>query len=120
MHSDNIKLDDDGIPVLEDRVPADTTPAAETEAAAGPDLTDEEQIGQLLQSESVHMLLEDLTEDLQKMVSWKIESFLKEELGRLVQDATRESASRLSDEIRTQLQLALPELLAKINKQAKS
>ncbi|HFD81097.1 MAG TPA: hypothetical protein ENK05_12015 [Gammaproteobacteria bacterium] len=113
---DGIKLDENGIPVLEQ--PLDTAtpePAAQEKAA---DLRDEARIEALLQNESVARLLDDLTEDLHKLVSWKIENFLKEEINRLVHEATEQGAARLSEDIRVQLELALPQLLAEVATQA--
>ena len=77
-------------------------------------------IEQLLHEPEIEQLIDDLTEDLQKMITWKIESFLKEEITRLVHDAAEQSAPKLAQDIHTQLQLALPDILAKLAEQAKS
>lgn len=111
MSSESIKIDADGIPVLEDIV----TQKEDVAAQGRPpplDLSDSELIQRLLQTPSVQQALDDVTEDLQKMMAWKLESFLKEELNKLVRDAIQESGPRLSQDIRTQLELALPDLLA--------
>ena len=115
MDSDPIKLDDKGVPLLENAVSLDELGST----AAAPDLTDHDLISRLLENEDVRHMLDDITEDLQKMVAWKIESFLKEEVTRLIQDATEQSAPRLAQDIRTQLQLALPELIAKLAEQSR-
>ena len=116
MDPKQIKLDEHGIPVLQNAVSAD-----ELSNDTGPppaDLTDHEQIGELLREETIQQVLNDITEDLQKLVAWKIESLLKEEFSRLISAATEQSASKMSEDIRTHLQLALPDLLARIAKQA--
>ena len=115
MTTDPIKLDEQGVPVLENAVSLDeldsTTPA--------PDLADHNLVNQLLEHEALQGILDDITEDLQKMVAWKIETFLKEEVNRLIQDATEQSAPRLAQDIRTQLQLALPDLIARLVEQSR-
>ena len=78
------------------------------------DLTDHEKIAELLDEEAIRQMLDDITDDLQKLVAWKIESLLKEEFSRLIREATEQSASKMSEDIRTHLQLALPDLLARI------
>ncbi|HHH44155.1 MAG TPA: hypothetical protein ENK49_08455 [Gammaproteobacteria bacterium] len=115
MTTDPIKLDEQGVPVLENAVSLDELDGA----AAAPDLTDHDLINQLLEHEALQGILDDITEDLQKMVAWKIESFLKEEVTRLIQDATEQSAPRLAQDIRTQLQLALPGLIARLVEQSR-
>jgi len=117
MNSDPIKLDDNGVPVLENAVTLDEL-GGEPETPRA-DLTDHDLINHLLKDEAVQHILDDITEDLQKMVAWKIETFLKEEITRLIQDATEQSAPRLAQDIRTQLQLALPGLIAKLAEQSK-
>lgn len=113
-----MKIDNDGIPVLEERVPLDA--AAATQQAPGLDLTDHDQINQLLGTPAIQQILDDITEDVQKLVTWKIESLLKEEVNKLIHEATENSAPKLTQDIRTQLQLALPELLANIVRQART
>ena len=116
MDTEQIELDEHGIPVLQNAVNAD-----ELASDAGPppaDLTNHEQIGELLHEETIQRVLDDITEDLQKMVAWKIESLLKEDFTRLIREATEQSASKMSEDIRTHLQLALPDLLARIARQA--
>ena len=116
MDTEQIELDENGIPVLQNAVNAD-----ELASDAGPppaDLTNHEQIGELLHEETIQRVLDDITEDLQKMVAWKIESLLKEDFTRLIREATEQSASKMSEDIRTHLQLALPDLLARIARQA--
>jgi hypothetical protein len=61
---------------------------------------------------TVQTLLDDMSEDLQKLVSWKMEELLKEQLSLLIKQAAEDSAPKLAEDIRTQLQLALPGLLA--------
>jgi len=116
MEPESIKLDENGIPVLENTVAPDAP--AEEQAPPAADLTDQELVERLFQEETVQQMLDDLTEDLQKMVAWKIESFLQEEVCKLIKVATDQSAEKLSQDIRTQLQLALPDLLTKIAEQA--
>ena len=116
MDLEKIKLDENGIPVLQNAVSAD-----ELASDAGPppaDLTDREQLGELLHEETIQRVLDDITEDLQKLAAWKFESLLKEEFSRLIREAPEQSASKMSEDIRTHLQLALPDLLARIAKQA--
>jgi len=112
MDNESLELDENGIPILRDAVTLE-------ELGTAPDLGDPELIERLLQEAPIQQMLDDVTEDLQKMVAWKIETLLKEEFSRIVKDVTEQSAARLSQDIHTQLQLALPELLAKIAEQAK-
>lgn len=107
-----LKLDDEGIPILEH--PVDLNALADPTATPGPDLTNQEIVEALLDKEQVRERINDLTDDLQKLVSWKIEAVLKEELAKLIHAATEESSAKLSEDIRTQLQLALPALVAKL------
>ena len=116
MDPEQIELDKNGIPILQNAVSADEL---SSEADPPPaDLTDHEQIGELLREETIQRVLDDITEDLQKLAAWKIESLLKEEFSRLIREATEQSAAIMSEDIRTHLQLALPDLLARIAKQA--
>jgi uncharacterized membrane-anchored protein YjiN (DUF445 family) len=113
MSSDSVKKDPEGIPVLEnplslDQLAGEAAPAAEP----APDLTDHEVVARLLRNTDVQGLLDDMSEDLQKLVSWKMEELLKEQLNLLIRRAAEESAPKLAEDIRTQLQLALPGLLA--------
>jgi len=117
MNSDQIKLDDNGVPVLENAVTLDELGGESTAPHA--DLTDQGLVNHLLEDEAVRHLLDDITEDLQKLVAWKIETLLKEEITRLIKDATEQSAPRLAQDIRTQLHLALPGLIAKLAEQSK-
>jgi len=113
MSSDSVKKDQEGIPVLEnplslDQLAGEAAPAT----ASAPDLTDHEVVARLLRNTDVQGLLDDMSEDLQKLVSWKMEELLKEQLNLLIRQAAEESAPKLAEDIRTQLQLALPGLLA--------
>jgi transcriptional regulatory protein LevR len=123
MPSDTIKLDEDGIPVLENPVVPEAL-KVETETPESveslPDLTDHEVVAQLLQNPEVQTLIGDMSEDLQKLVAWKIESLVKEQVTQLIQQAVEESASKLAEDIHTQLQLAMPGLLANLVERAKS
>ncbi len=117
MESKQIKLDDNGIPILDKPVAAEQVASEQPPSAA--DLTDPELVERLLREEAVQHLLYDLTEDLQNMMAHKIESFLRDEICNLIKSATQQSAERLSRDIRTHLQLALPELLTKMAEQAR-
>ncbi len=116
MDPDKIKLDENGVPVLQHAV--SVTEFASDTGPPPVDLTDQEQLGELFRDEAIQRALKDITEDLQKLVAWKIESLLKEEFSRLIREATEQSAEKMAEDIRTHLQLALPELLARIAKQA--
>ncbi len=118
MTSDTVKLDDDGIPVLENPVTPEQ-PAA-TASPPLPDFADPEVVAELLRATSVQDLLDDMSEDLQKLVAWKFEELLKEQINLLITQATEEVAPKLVEDIRTQLQLALPGLLANVIEQARS
>jgi len=123
MPSDTVKLDGDGIPVLENPVTLDALPVKTEESPAAkplPDLTDDEVVARLLQNTEVQSLLDDMAEDLQKLVSWKIDSLVKEQVNQLIQQAIEDSASKLTEDIHTQLQLALPGLLANVVEKARS
>ena len=116
MDPEQIKLDENGIPILQNAVSTDRL--ASTVDTSPADLSDHEQVAELLRDEAIQQVLNDITEDLQKLVAWKIESLLKEEFSRLIREATERSASKMSEDIRTHLQLALPDLLARIARQA--
>jgi len=123
MSSDTVKLDDDGVPVLDNPVTLEELPPQGEELSSKksiPDLTDDEVVARLLQNVEVQNLLDDMSEDLQKLMSWKIESLVKDRVTQLIQQAIEESAPRLTEDIHTQLQLALPGLLANLAEQAKS
>jgi len=111
MDSDTVKLDKDGIPVLENPVDPDSL---KTPPSPVPDLTDHEIVGRLLKNTDVQQLLDDMSEDLQKLVSWKIESLVQEQVGQLVKQIVETNAPKLAEDISTQLQLALPGLLAQL------
>jgi hypothetical protein len=118
MTSDSVKLDDDGIPILENPV---TPQQLVVEATPPPpDFGDHEVIAELLRHSSIQDLLDDMSEDLQKLVSWKIEELLKDRMNLMIRQATEECAPKLVEDIRTQLQLALPGLLANMIEQARS
>ncbi len=110
----NIQLDADGIPLLEERV-TPGEPAA-VEESVPPPAYDSDRFRQLLQMNGQQML-DDLTEDLQQTVLWKLESILKEEMGRVIQEAIQQSAPRIQQDLHTQLELALPDLLASLVEQ---
>jgi len=114
MASDAIKLDADGIPILEHPLTA-----AGSDVAPIPDLSDPEVVAGLLRDTSIQNLLDDMSEDLQKLVSWKMEELLKDHFNLLVKQATEECAPKLADDIRTQLRLALPGLLANMAEKAR-
>lgn len=111
MSSKSVDPDDQRIPVLENPLTLEQVEAAPPEPPL-PDLTDHEIVGRLLENATVQSLLDDMSEDLQKLVSWKMEELLKEQLSLLIKRAAEESAPKLAADIRTQLQLALPGLLA--------
>ncbi len=112
-----VKTDADGIPLLENAVTPQQLQGAER--VSGADLTDREQVERLLDNETVQSLLGDLAEDLQKLVAWKVEEALRQELEKLVHEATQRSIPRLREDIETHLSLALPELLARIAEQGR-
>jgi hypothetical protein len=123
MSSDTVKVDADGIPVLENPVALDDLPTQTEESTpqqAIPDLTDDEVVARLLQDADVQSLLDDMSEDLQKLVSWKIESLVKDQVTQLIQQAIEDSAPKLAEDIHTQLQLAIPGLLANLAEKARS
>jgi len=111
MSADKRTQDTAGIPVLENPLTLDELEQAGAPAPV-PDLTDHDVVADLLHNEEVQRLLDDMSEDLQKLVSWKMEELLKDHLMQMVRQAAEESAPRLAEDIRTQLQLALPGLLA--------
>jgi hypothetical protein len=119
MDTEQIRCDEQGIPVLDDVIDPESLPAATPPPQAAVDLDNHEYVVQLLQQPDVQQLVDDLAEDLQKLITWKIESFLKEEINRLVHSAAEQSAPQLAADIHTQLQLALPELLARIAEQTR-
>lgn len=114
MSSDRFEADEDGVPLLENPLSVEQLEAA----AQLPDLTDPTVAAELLQNDEVQRLLDDMSEDLQKLVSWKMEELLKEHLVQLIRQAAEDSAPKLVEDIRTQLQLALPGLLANMVERA--
>jgi len=119
MTADTIKLDDDGIPLLETPLTLEQLKTGPITAPL-PDLSNDEAITELLRADSsVQALLDALSEDMQKLVAWKVEALLKEQLDLLIANATGEWTSKLVEDIRTQLQLALPGLLANMVEQAR-
>ena len=111
MTDDTVNQDENGIPVLDNPLDLDRIDGRTT-AGPLPDLTDHELVARLLQNAAVQNVLDDMSEDLQKLASWKIEELLKEQFTLLIRQAAAESAPKLAEDIRTQLQLALPGLLA--------
>ncbi len=107
--SPTLRLDEDGIPILEQPVDVDAP-----EPAPGPDLRDPVEVERLLEQVQVRDLLDELAEDLKKRVVWKLEAALKEELSRLVDTTIQQGSESLGEEIHTRLQLALPELVARL------
>ncbi len=119
MDTHDIRLDEQGIPVLENVLDPESLPAPSQPPRSALDLSDHEQVERLIQQPAIQQLIDDLTEDLQKTITWKIETFLKEEISRLVHNAAEQSAPKLAQDIHTQVQLALPDLLARLAEQAK-
>ena len=113
MSSDTRKPDSDGIPVLENPLSLDDIGATGGDTPPQ-DLTDPTVVAELLRHVDVQRLLDDMSEDLQKLVSWKMEELLKEHLIQLIRQAAEDSAPKLVEDIRTQLQLAMPGLLANL------
>lgn len=118
MESEQIHFDEQGIPVLENVVDPQSLPPAQKHS--GKETGDHERIEALLQGPEARQLIEALGEDIQKMLSVKIEAILREELDRLLREAAQQRLGGLADDIRTRLQTALPELLAKIAAQGKT
>ena len=112
MEDAPLKLDENGIPVLEHPVNLDAL--EDRPGAGGPDLADQDTVEQLLDNAQVRELLDSLTDDLEKLVSGNVEAVLQEELARLAQRVSEESRTRLLEDIRAQLQLSLPALVAKL------
>jgi hypothetical protein len=111
MSSDSHNPDTHEIPVLENPLTLDDLKDTAAQPPL-PDLADHAVVARLLQDKEVQHLLDDMSEDLQKLVSWKMEELLKDHLMQLIRQAAEESAPKLAEDIRTQLQLALPGLLA--------
>ena len=111
MESQHIQLDDDGIPIL-DQVAGieDITEAASSMENAR---VEQNEALETLTEEQIQTEIDNLAEDLQSMMSWRIKELLKEELGTLITQATEKSAPKIAEEIHAQLQLAIPELLAR-------
>lgn len=119
MADPTIKTDTDGIPILEDIVDPneaeDSTPATASE----PDLLDQAVIEHLLKDESIDQLLEDMTADLQSLVTWKIEEFLKQDIQQVIHETAQRSGPKLAQDIRAQLRQALPGLLTQAIRRAR-
>ncbi len=119
MSDPTIKTDSDGIPILEDIVdpnePEYTTLAKPSE----PDLLDQAVIEHLLKDESIDQLLDDMTADLQNLVTCKIEEFLKQNIQQVIHETAQRSGPKLAEDIRTQLRQALPCLLTQAIRRAR-
>lgn len=113
MDDPQIKFDTDGIPILDDVVDPDAPEAAETlldEAAE----FDDELLDRLSDDPGINELLDDITADLQSLVTWKIEEFIKQEITQVIHEAANRAAPQLAEGIRAQLRQALPALLAEV------
>ncbi len=120
MNSDtDIKTDENGIPILDEAVDPAGIEAGSLSTPPEPDLLDQAVIDHLLHDRTIDALIDDLTADLQNLVSWKIEEFMKEEMQKVLKDAARRTAPQLAQDIRAQLRLALPELLEKAVRQSR-
>lgn len=135
MSNDPLNPDDDTIPVLENPLSLDEletadeletpdelktpgeqpTPEAATRLLEAPN---QALLAALLQTPAVQDRLNELSQDLQKLVSAKLQALLEEQLPRLIKQATEESAPRLAEDIRTQMQQALPGLLSQLVRRA--
>ena len=118
MDQEPIKLDENGIPVLEESVAVDQPADAQAPQPAL-DLADRELVECLLHLEAVQPILNDLAGDLQKSVAVQVETILQQEIPRLIREVTEQNARQLTQQIRDRLQLALPDLLIKLADQAK-
>ncbi len=109
----NLALDENGIPVLADVImPAfDTDQSAVATPAAATEESLPESVVRLLEQEHVRQMIEDLSNDLQVEISWKIEESLKQSMNRLLHDAMEANSRQILESIQTQLRLTLPELL---------
>lgn len=119
MSGSDIKTDEDGIPILEDIVDPAEPESAPDAGTAEPDLLDQAVIEHLLKDESIDQLLDDMTADLQNLVTWKIEEFLKEEIHTVIHEAAQRSGPKLARDIRAQLRQALPDLLSQAVRRAR-
>lgn len=115
MADPTIKTDTDGIPILEDIV----DPNEVEDSTPEPDLLDQAVIEHLLKDESIDQLLEDMTADLQSLITWKIEAFLKEDIQQVIHETAQRSGPKLAQDIRAQLRLALPSLLTQAIRRAR-
>ncbi|MDT8388204.1 MAG: hypothetical protein RQ736_11870 [Thiogranum sp.] len=115
MDTDQIKLDDNGVPLLETPVDPTRLPnAAQTPEGPAVLPADQQRIDALLQMPSVQQLLNELAEDLQKSITLNVEAILKEEISHLVHQAGERAAPKIAKDIQAHLKLAVPELLANI------
>jgi hypothetical protein len=109
-----IQTDADGIPILDELVDLDeerTTVETAAPQPEPPDL-DHDVLERLATHPAIADLLDDITVDLQSLVTWKIQEFLKHEIQQVIQEAVQRSGPQLSESIRAQLQQALPALLS--------
>ncbi len=120
MDTDQIKLDNDGVPLLDTPVdPTRLTSLAPTPEDSAVLPADQQRIEALLHMPSVQQLLNELAEDLQKSITLNVEAILKEEISRLVHQSSERAAPKIAKDIRAHLELAVPELLANIARQEK-
>lgn len=118
--TDQLKLDDNGVPLLETPVdPTRLTNPARTSEDLAVLPADQQRIDALLHTPSVQQLLNELAEDLQKSITLNVEAILKEEISRLVHQASERAAPKIIKDIQAHLELAVPELLANIARQEK-
>ncbi|HHO68080.1 MAG TPA: hypothetical protein ENK12_03515 [Gammaproteobacteria bacterium] len=115
----DIKTDEHGIPILDEALEPDALEQPPADETGNTDLLDRAVVDHLLHDETIDALLDDLTADLQGLVSWKMEEVMKEEVAKVVKDAVARTAPQLAQDIRAQLRLALPELLENAVKRAR-
>jgi len=106
-----IKVDADGIPILEEVIDPDAPEEIQVEADPL-ELPDDRVLDQLSDDPAIAELLDDIAGDLQNLVNWRIEEILKEEIKQVIREAAQRAAPQLAESIRAQLRLALPALLA--------
>ncbi len=106
-----LQTDADGIPILDDIVDPEAPEEWQT-VTAELDILDHAVLDQLSDDPAISQLLDDITADLQGLVTWKIEEFVKQEIQQVIHEAAHRAAPQLAESIRAQLRQALPALLA--------
>ena len=115
----DLALDKDGIPILTEMVEDEATETGQQAGAAPPPpppapvLTPEDIARDLLNSETVRQELDQMAYDLAQDVRIQIEQTLAEAIDEAINRSLERHNNRTAEQIRKQLDAALPRLIAR-------